>query len=65
MKKFKVYDLYEGVDCIGYADTLKEVKRIAKQQYNDTDGECSLWYAEIDPVTERFERTSLIFIALI
>lgn len=29
MKKYKVYDLYEGKECIGYADTLSEVKKIA------------------------------------
>ena len=65
MKKFKVYDLYDGADCIGYADTLEEVRKIAIQQYDDTDGECSLWYAEIDPVTEKFDRKSLTFIVMI
>ena len=30
MKKYKVYDLYEGKDVVGYADTLNDVKHLAR-----------------------------------
>lgn len=36
MKKFKVYDLYDGPDCIGYADTVAEVRKdITKSQWEE------------------------------
>lgn len=38
MKKYKVYDLYEGKDVVGYADTLNEVKRLAREWFRDTVG---------------------------
>ena len=55
MKKFKVYDLYEGKDTIGYADTMADVKKIARQRADDTDGECSVFYAELDPETQKYK----------
>nr|DAK69979.1 MAG TPA: hypothetical protein [Caudoviricetes sp.] len=54
MKKYKVYDLYEGKDVIGYGDTLNEVKRLAREQYRDTDGECCMVYAELNPKTGKY-----------
>lgn len=41
-KQYKVVDLYEGTQCIGYADTLDEVCDIYRQQIEDTDGECRI-----------------------
>ena len=49
MRKFKVYDLYEGKMTLGYADNLKEVKKLARKQYIETDGECFVVYAELIP----------------
>ena len=54
MKKFKVYDLYEGKEVLGYADTLAEVKKIARTQYEATDGECIIYYAELNPETSKY-----------
>ena len=54
MKKYRVYDIYEGKDVIGYADTLTEVKRIAREQIEDTDGECMVVYAELNPETGKY-----------
>lgn len=51
MKKYKVYDLYEGKDVVGYADTLNEVKRLAREWFRDTDGECCIVYAELNTET--------------
>lgn len=47
-KKYKVYDLYEYKETIGYADTMPEVKAIARERDNDTDGECAIYYAELN-----------------
>ena len=54
MTKFKVYDLYEGKEVLGYADTLAEVKKIARTQYEATDGECAIFYAELNKETNRY-----------
>ena len=54
MKKYKVYDLYEGKDVVGYADTLNEVKRLAREWFRDTDTECCIVYAELNPETKKY-----------
>jgi len=42
--KYKVVDLYDGRDFLGYAEDMRGVKKLAKKQYEDTDGECSIFY---------------------
>ena len=64
MKKFKVYDMYDGPECIGYADTYQEVRKIARQQYDDTDGECMICYEKLDPVSQKYDRKTRRFILL-
>ena len=65
MKRFKVYDLYEGNDCIGYADTLREVKKIARIQYDETDGECDIFFVELDQETQHYDFSKGRFIPVI
>lgn len=55
MKKYKVYDLYDGKKCIGYADTIKEVKKLAKEYYEETDGKCQIYYAELNRETNKYK----------
>ena len=45
-RKYKVYDLYDYKETLGYVDNMREVRRLAAQQYDDTDGECCIYYAE-------------------
>lgn len=41
MKKYKVYDLYEGdYELLGIYETRKEANARIKQQIEDTDTEC-------------------------
>lgn len=54
MKKYKVYDLYESKETLGYADTMDEVKLMARDQAEATDGECYVVYAELNPNTGRY-----------
>lgn len=54
MKKYKVYDIYEGKETLGYADTMGEVKLMARDQAEATDGECCVVYAELNPDTGRY-----------
>ena len=65
MKRFKVYDLFEGKECIGYADTLREVKKIARIQYDETDGECAIYYAELDRDMDKYDFAKRKFLSVI
>lgn len=62
MNKYKVVDTYEGFDLIGYANTLKEVKQLAKQQYEDCDGECSICYYPLNEKTQKYDRSKIKFL---
>lgn len=54
-KKYKVYDLYEGKDILGYANTMEGVRNLARIQDRDTDGKCIPVYAELNPETGKYK----------
>ena len=58
MKKYKVYDLYDGKLVLGYADTMKEVKKLAREQCRECDGECLIYYAELNEETNKYKFSS-------
>ena len=39
----KVYDYYDFKEFLGTAKSIKEAKKIAKQRYDETDGECEIY----------------------
>ena len=44
---YKVWDDYDAnMELIGSADTIGEVKELARERYNDTDGECYIVYGK-------------------
>jgi len=46
VKKYKVYDLADNwADVLGYATTMHGVKKLARERMEDTDGDCSIFYA--------------------
>lgn len=55
MKTYKVYDIYEAKDVVGYADTLEEVKKLARSWHRDTDGECCIVYAKLNVESGRYK----------
>lgn len=55
MKKYKVYDLLEGKEVLGFADTMEEINKIALEWFKDTDGECSIFFAELDNSTNKYK----------
>lgn len=66
MKRYKVFDVYNFNDyCIGYADTLKEVKKLARAEYDETDGECLIYYVELDPVIQKYDHATCRLIEVI
>jgi hypothetical protein len=63
MKKFKLVDLYEeDWDVIGYADTKEEMNKIINDRIDDTDGECSIYYLPLNPLTNKYSRGKAVFI---
>ena len=56
MKKFKVVDLYDGYkDVLGYADNMREVKKLAKQRCEETEDECQIWYYPLDTTVNKYD----------
>lgn len=41
---YEVYDEWGEKEFIGTADNMREVRDLARKIYNDTDGECQIWY---------------------
>lgn len=39
MKKYKLYDIFEGAELIGEYDTMKQVRNAMQERFYDTDGE--------------------------
>lgn len=44
--KYKVFDTKEYYEFLGYADTMKEVRKIGNEQYEATEGDCRIMIAE-------------------
>ena len=42
MKKYRVWDNYEGYGIVGDYDTEKEARAAAKRRSEETDGECQI-----------------------
>lgn len=55
MKKYKVVDLMEHMETIGYADTNDEIKKIAQVRYEDTDCYCSIFYYPLNKETNIYD----------
>lgn len=54
MNKFKVVDIKEGRDTLGYCDTMLEVKKLTKERIEDTDGECLIELRELNIETNKY-----------
>lgn len=64
MEKYKVYDLLEEKEVLGYAADLVEVKRLAKERYEDTDGECLVMYAILNKETNKYKFSNRMMVLL-
>jgi hypothetical protein len=65
MKKFKVYDLLDEKETLGYADDMKEIKALAKERYEGTDGECQIWYAPLSEKTGKYNIAKIEMLGVI
>lgn len=53
--KYRVYDIYEEKEAIGYADNIQGVRKIKRERIEDTDGECCVVYAELNPENGKYK----------
>lgn len=60
MKKYKVKDVYEGTEVLGYVNNIREVKKLAKQRYEDTDGECLIEYRVLNILTLKYDNPQIL-----
>lgn len=54
MKKYKVYDLCEKKEIVGYAETIEEVRMLANMRNDETNGYCTICYVVLNPKTNRY-----------
>lgn len=55
-EKYKVSDTYEfEKETLGYVNTMKEVRLLAKARMIDTDGECVIELRELNPVSGKYK----------
>lgn len=65
MKKYKVLDIYDGIDLretLGYADNIREIKKLAKERIKDTDGECLVAYLELDTTKNKYRLDTIVIL---
>lgn len=55
--KYEVYDLYDGCELLGVAETMNEVNKIINDRVLDTDGEC---YINIKVIEKLEKRNNMI-----
>lgn len=55
LKKYKVVDLGEGKETIGYADTIDEIKRLAKQWIDNVTEEAAVFYYPLNEETGKYK----------
>lgn len=55
MKKFKVVDLYEGKETVGYADNINEIKKLAKYWCEEVTEEAAIYYYPINEKTGKYK----------
>lgn len=66
MRKYKVYDIYDNVaEKLGYADTIAEIKKIARKRCEETDGECLISYLTLNPETQKYKISSEVILEVI
>lgn len=53
-KKYKVVDLEEGKETIGYANTLDEVRKLARHWLENVTEEATIFYYPLNKVSGKY-----------
>lgn len=56
MGRFKLVDLYDGYDLVGYADDVSGLMKMINSYNRDCDGECWLCVYEWDEELKKYIR---------
>lgn len=63
MKKYKVVDLLDGnKEIVGYADSLSEVKKLAKKWLDEVTEEAAIYYYPFNEEKGQYEISKRIFL---
>lgn len=55
MKKYKVADLENGKETVGYADNIEEIKRLAKYWIENIAEETAIFYYPLNKITGKYK----------
>lgn len=61
-KRYKVVDLLEGKETIGYADTITDIKRIAKHWIENVAEEAAIFYYPFDKASGKYKFSERVFL---
>lgn len=61
-KKFKVVDLYEGKEVIGYADDMAEIKKLARHWLTEVAEEAAIYYYPLDERLGKYDTSKAKFL---
>lgn len=53
-RKYKVVDLFEEKETVGYADTITEIKKLAKYWIENVTEEAAIFYYPLNKVTGKY-----------
>lgn len=61
MKKYKVFDIFDGTvrETLGYADNMREIRKIANKRIEETDGECVIAYITLDTTINKYRLSTM------
>lgn len=62
MKKYKVVDLEDGKETVGYADNMEEVKRLAKYWIENVTEEAAIFYYPLNKITGKYKFSERVFL---
>ena len=54
MKKYKVVDMGEGKETVGYADTMTEIKKLARYWCENVTEEAYIYYYPLNETTGKY-----------
>jgi len=60
MAKFKVIDILEGRDTLGYCNNMVQVNKLVVERIEDTDGECLIELRELNTETHKYRYLKIL-----
>lgn len=64
MKKYKVVDLEDGKETVGYADTMEEIKGLAQYWIENVAEEAAIFYYPLNEITGKYKFSERKFLEI-